>query len=55
VFRGVRAEALRLRSSGHDRASVAMGAGVWHRLRWHLLPRLRPVLATALVLASCTR
>ncbi len=51
VFRGVRAEALRLRASDYDRAALAMGAGVWHRLRWHLLPRLRPVLATALVLS----
>jgi len=50
VFRSVRAEALRLRSSDHDRASVAMGAGVWHRVRWHLLPQLRPVLVTAVVL-----
>ena len=51
VFRGVRAEALRLRASDYDRAALAMGAGIWHRLRWHLLPRLRPVLATALVLS----
>ena len=51
IFRSVRAEALRLRSSDHDRASVAMGAGVWHRVRWHLLPQLRPVLITAVVLA----
>lgn len=51
VFRGVRAEALRLRSSDHDRASVAMGAGVWHRVRWHLGPQLRPVLRTGVVVA----
>lgn len=51
VFRGVRAEALRLRSSDHDRASVAMGAGWWHRVRVHLGPQLRPVLRTALVIA----
>lgn len=50
VFRSVRAEALRLRASDHDRASVAMGAGVLHRVRWHLLPQLRPVLVTAVVL-----
>jgi ABC-type dipeptide/oligopeptide/nickel transport system permease subunit len=51
VFRSVRAEALRVRGSDHDRASVAMGAGAWHRLRWHLAPRLRPLLATLLVLS----
>ncbi len=51
VFRGVRAEALRLRAADHDRAAVAMGAGVVHRIRWHLLPRLRPLLSTALVLS----
>lgn len=50
VFRSVRAEALRLRSSDHDRASVAMGAGAWHRVRWHLLPQLRPLLITSTVL-----
>lgn len=50
VFRGARAEALRLRASDHDRASVGMGAGVVHRLRWHLIPQLRPVLITSLVL-----
>jgi ABC-type dipeptide/oligopeptide/nickel transport system permease subunit len=51
VFRGVRADALRLRSSDHDRASVAMGAGVWHRVRWHLIPQVRPLLVTSVVLA----
>lgn len=51
VFRSVRAEALRVRASDHDRASVAMGAGTWHRVRWHLGPQLRPVLRTAVVLA----
>ncbi len=51
VFRSVRAEALRLRAADHDRAAVAMGAGLVHRVRWHLLPRLRPVLRTALVLS----
>ena len=50
VFRSVRAEALRMQSADHDRAAVAMGAGVWHRVRWHLLPRLRPLLVTSLVL-----
>lgn len=51
VFRSVRAEALRLRAADHDRAAVAMGAGALHRLRWHLFPRLRPLLVTALVLS----
>lgn len=50
VFRGVRAEALRMRAADHDRAARAMGAGILHRVRWHLWPRLRPVLITALVL-----
>ena len=50
VFRSVRAEALRMRSADHDRAARAMGAGTWHRVRWHLLPRLRPLLVTSLVL-----
>ena len=50
VFRGVRAEALRMRAADHDRAARAMGAGLWHRVRWHLWPRLRPVLVSSLVL-----
>lgn len=50
VFRAVRAEALRMRGADHDRAARAMGAGVWHRVRWQLWPRLRPVLVTSLVL-----
>jgi len=51
VFRSIRAEAMRMRSADHDRAAVAMGAGYWHRIRWHLLPRLRPLLITSLVLS----
>jgi oligopeptide transport system permease protein len=51
VFRSVRAEALRLRASDHQRAAVAMGADTWHTLRWHLPRRLRPLLVTSLVLA----
>ncbi len=50
VFRSVRAEALRMRSADHDRAAVAMAASTGHRIRWHLLPRLRPLLVTSLVL-----
>ncbi len=51
VFRSVRAEARRMRSADHDRAAVAMGADTWHRVRWHLLPRLRPLLITSLVVS----
>lgn len=51
VFRSVRAEALRLRAADHQRAAVAMGAGTLHTIRWHLLPRLRPLLITSLVLS----
>ncbi|HEY0137691.1 MAG TPA: ABC transporter permease [Nannocystis sp.] len=50
VFRSVRAEALRMRSADHDRAAVAMAASTGHRVRWHLIPRLRPLLVTSLVL-----
>ena len=38
-------------TAADDRAAVAMGAGYWHRIRWHLLPRLRPLLITSLVLS----
>lgn len=51
VFRSVRAEALRMRAADHDRAARAMGAGTLHRISWHLLPRLRPLLVVSLVLS----
>ena len=51
VFRSVRAEASRLRASDHRRAAAAVGAGTRHTIHWHLLPRLRPLLVTSLVLS----
>jgi oligopeptide transport system permease protein len=49
VFRAARAEGQRLRSADYFRAAQAMGAGTAHQIGWHVLPALRPVLLSALV------
>jgi oligopeptide transport system permease protein len=46
ISRVVRARVLRLRNEGYVEASRAMGAGVGHRLRVHLLPALAPTVLT---------
>ncbi|MEZ4452413.1 MAG: ABC transporter permease subunit [Nannocystaceae bacterium] len=50
VFRSIRAEARRLRRADFVRAAEAMGAGLGHQLRVHLLPHLAPLLLTSAVL-----
>ncbi|WP_434423742.1 ABC transporter permease [Nannocystis pusilla] len=49
VFRATRAEAQRLRAADYYRAARAMGAGTLHQIGWHVVPALRPVLLSALV------
>lgn len=49
VFRAARAEGQRLRAADYYRAAQAMGAGTLHQLGWHVVPALRPVLLSALV------
>jgi ABC-type dipeptide/oligopeptide/nickel transport system permease subunit len=46
ISRVVRARVLRLRGEAYVEASVAMGAGPWHRLRVHLLPGVLPTVLT---------
>lgn len=50
LFRSIRAEARRLRRADFVRAAEAMGAGLGHQLRVHLLPHLAPLLVTSSVL-----
>lgn len=49
VFRAARAEAQRVRAADYSRAAQAMGAGAAHQIVWHVLPALRPVLLSAIV------
>lgn len=49
VFRAARAEGQRLRAADYLRAAQAMGAGTLHQVGWHVLPALRPVLLSSLV------
>ena len=49
VFRAARAEGQRLRAADYYRAAQAMGAGTLHQIGWHVVPALRPVLLSALV------
>ncbi|PCC72709.1 ABC transporter permease [Nannocystis exedens] len=49
VFRAARAEGQRLRVADYYRAAQAMGAGTLHQIGWHVVPALRPVLLSALV------
>ncbi|MDC0717033.1 ABC transporter permease [Nannocystis bainbridge] len=49
VFRAARAEGQRLRVADYYRAAEAMGAGALHQIGWHVVPALRPVLLSALV------
>jgi peptide/nickel transport system permease protein len=49
VFRAARAEGQRLRAADFYRAAQAMGAGTAHQIGWHVLPALRPVLLSSLV------
>ncbi|MBZ5710881.1 ABC transporter permease [Nannocystis pusilla] len=49
VFRAARAEGQRLRAADYYRAAQAMGAGTFHQIGWHVVPALRPVLLSALV------
>lgn len=49
VFRAARAEGQRLRASDYYRAAQAMGAGTLHQIGWHVVPALRPVLLSGLV------
>ncbi|WAS92154.1 ABC transporter permease [Nannocystis punicea] len=49
VFRAARAEGQRLRAADFYRAAQAMGAGTLHQIGWHVIPALRPVLLSALV------
>ena len=46
ISRVVRARVLRLRSEQYVEASRSLGAGVWHRLRWHVLPGVAPTVLT---------
>jgi ABC-type dipeptide/oligopeptide/nickel transport system permease subunit len=46
ISRVVRAKVLRLRSEQYVEASRALGAGVGHRLRWHVLPAVAPTVLT---------
>lgn len=50
IFRSIRAEARRLRRADFVRAAEAMGAGLGHQLRVHLIPHLAPLLGTSAVL-----
>lgn len=49
VFRAARAEGQRLRAADYFRAAQAMGAGTAHQIGWHVLPAMRPVLLSSLV------
>jgi oligopeptide transport system permease protein len=46
ISRVVRARVLRLRNEQYVEASRAMGAGVLHRLSWHILPGVVPTVLT---------
>jgi ABC-type dipeptide/oligopeptide/nickel transport system permease subunit len=46
ISRVVRARVLRLRSEQYVEASRSLGAGVLHRLRWHILPGVAPTVLT---------
>ncbi len=46
ISRVVRARVLRLRNEQYVEASRSLGAGIWHRLHWHVLPGVAPTVAT---------
>lgn len=46
ISRVVRARVLRLRNEQYVEASRSLGAGVFHRLRWHVLPGVAPTVLT---------
>mgnify|MGYP000437796896 CR=1 FL=1 len=46
ISRVVRARVLRLRNEQYVEASRSLGAGVIHRLRWHVLPGVAPTVLT---------
>lgn len=46
ISRVVRARVLRLRNEQYVEASRSLGAGVLHRLRWHVLPGVAPTVLT---------
>ena len=46
ISRVVRARVMRLRNEQYVEASRALGAGVFHRMRWHILPGVLPTVLT---------
>jgi ABC-type dipeptide/oligopeptide/nickel transport system permease subunit len=46
ISRVVRARVMRLRQEQYVEASRALGAGPWHRMRWHILPGVAPTVLT---------
>ena len=46
ISRVVRARVLRLRNEAYVEASRSLGAGVLHRMRWHILPGVAPTVFT---------